>query len=213
MLATSAARPLALIPLVFGFLIASVGCVRGAPQAAPSACVLPVTVALNPSERINPDEHGTPLPTVVRLLQLRRASRLEEADFAELWEQLEPTLGDDLVQKRELTVFPGRAQRVPLELDPASRFLVGMAVFRQPTGTQWRAVVALPASERMCAAYAEAPPETAVDFALDGHRIEARSHLLPPTNHADLPDDVTAGAASADDAASSGPRAPAPGGP
>jgi type VI secretion system protein VasD len=168
------------------------GCGGSKPPPA-SPCSLPVTIDVTASERLNPDENAQSLPTVVRVLQLTHAARVEEADFVQLWERLEDTLGDQLVQKQELTVFPGKREPLAIELDPKSRFLVGMAVFRQPTGTQWRSIVPLPASEKLCAAYKVKAPKPAVDFTLDGYRIEARSHLLHDSDQVDLPTDITAG--------------------
>jgi type VI secretion system protein VasD len=161
------------------------------PPAAP--CPLPVRVDVTASESVNPDESGQSLPTVVRIVQLTQPVRAEEAEFAQLWEQLDETLGDQLVQKKEVTVFPSKVEHVAIELDPKARYLVGMAVFRVPTGSQWRTIVPLPASEKLCAAYKEGAPSPAVDFALDGYRIEARSHLLRDGARVELPADVTSG--------------------
>lgn len=174
--------------------LAGPGCAGARAPRPAAACSLPVTIALQPSERSNPDEHGRALPTVVRLLQLRGATRLAQADFDALWERPEATLDDELVHAQALTVFPGQPTRVPLALDPHTRFLAGVAIFRQPVGTQWRALVALPAVTQRCAAK---PVGAAVDFALDGHRIEARSHLLSPRDGRALPSEVTAGSEQA----------------
>lgn len=171
----------------------TIGSACGGKQPPASPCALPVTVDVSATERSNPDEDGQPLPTVVRVLQLTHSVRVEEASFVQLWEQLDDTLGDQLIQKQEVTVFPGKVAHLNLELDPKARYLVGMGVFRQPTGTQWRSVLPLPASERLCSEYKEKAPSPAVDFSLDGYRIEARSHLLRDGERVDLPTDVTAG--------------------
>lgn len=183
------------IRLSFALTALSFGCAGAKPPPA-APCLLPVRVDVTASERVNPDESEQALPTVVRIVQLTHAVRAEEAEFSQLWEQLDETLGEQLVQKKELTVFPGKVEEVGLELDPKARYLVGMAVFRVPTGTQWRTIVPLPASEKLCAAYKEGAPEPAVDFALDGYRIEARSHLLKSGDRVDLPSDVTSGSES-----------------
>ena len=173
------------------------------PTASP--CTLPVAVDVAATDRVNPDEQGAPLPTVVKVFQLTHSARAESADFVQLWERADVTIGDQLVQKLELTVFPGKTNRLPVELDPKSRYLVGMAVFRQPTGMQWRTIVPLPASEALCAAYKDKTPVPAVTLTLDGYRIEARSHLLR-ADGVDLPSDVTAGSERPQREPTSAPR-------
>lgn len=180
------------------------GACGGSKAPAKAPCPLPATVDIAGTDRLNPDENGQPLPTVVRVLQLTHAVRVEEADFTQLWEQLEQTLGDQLIQKQEVTLFPGKVEHVSIELDPKARYLVGMAIFRQPTGDQWRTILPLPASEQLCATYKEKVPSPAVDFSLDGYRIEARSHLLRHGGQVDLPSDVTAGSERPD--SSSAPK-------
>ena len=199
----------AVLPVVA--LVTACGKESPPPKTAASACTLPISVGVSASERVNPDEFGQPLPTVVRVFQLKRAARAEEADFVQLWEQPEEALGEDLILKQQVTVFPGRQERIPMELDPTARYLVGMAVFREPTATQWRTVVPLPASHKLCATYKEQAPEPALNFSLDGYRIEARSYLLQSPGNVDLPSDVTVGGDRTGDAArSSSPGAESP---
>jgi type VI secretion system protein VasD len=188
-------------------LPAITSCGGAQPPPPQSACNLPISIGVNASDRLNPNELAEPLPTVVRVFQLKRSARVEEADFVQLWEQPDETVGEDLIQKQELTVYPGSRQRIAMELVPETRFLVGMAVFRQPTATQWRTVVPLPPATKLCAAYKERAPDPAVEFSLDGYRIEARSHLLRATDRVDLPSDVTTGSERKSDPPASSPPA------
>lgn len=204
-LAFFAASASALVPAVA--LLSACSKESPPPKTAASSCTLPISVGVSASERVNPDEFGQPLPTVVRVFQLKRAARAEEADFVELWERPEEALAEDLILKQQVTVFPGRQERIPMELDPKARFLVGMAVFREPTATQWRTVVPLPASHKLCATYKERAPDPALNFSLDGYRIEARSYLLQNAGSVDLPSDVTVGGDRTGDAT----RSPSPG--
>jgi type VI secretion system protein VasD len=162
-----------------------------ASAAKASPCTLPIEVALEASARLNPDLDGTPLPTVVRLYQLAALERMEQADFVELWDHPTEVLANDALVARELTLFPGHAQRVQVELRPEVRFLAAMAVVRQPTGTQWRASMPLPESARLCAAYAASgAPSPALTFQFDGYRTEGNSRLLAHEGNAPLPPDV-----------------------
>jgi type VI secretion system protein VasD len=166
------------------------GCRSKTPPPA-SACTLPSKIKLEATERINPNSAGEALPTQVRLYQLKEIVKVEEADFAAIWEQPKETLADDLLQVQEFTLFPGQTELVDVALTPAARYLVGVAIFRRPTGNQWRSVIPLPASERLCAAYKErGAPQPAIVFRFDQYRIESKSRLLTAGGDHDLPVDV-----------------------
>jgi type VI secretion system VasD/TssJ family lipoprotein len=46
------------------------------------------SVNLQPSETMNVDDNGNPLPTVVRIYQLKSKYKMEKADFRSLWKNL-----------------------------------------------------------------------------------------------------------------------------
>jgi type VI secretion system protein VasD len=161
------------------------------PPSAP--CTLPTRARLEASERLNPDAQGAALPTVVRVYQLQAVARIEEADFVDVWQTPVPVLGPDLVASRELTLFPGQSTWVDLPLEPQVRFVVAVAIFRRPTATQWRSIIPLPESSRLCAEYkVRGAPKPAFTFRFDQYRAEGRSALLalPGAAAHDLPDDV-----------------------
>lgn len=175
--------------LVILGLLSLFGC-RNRPAPA-TACTLPTKMKLEATERINPNSAGEALPTVVRLYQLSEIVKVEEADFAAIWEAPKETLGADLVQVQEFTLFPGQTELVDVSLAPNARFIVGVAIFRRPTGNQWRSVIPLPASDKLCGAYAaKGAPNPAVLFRFDQYRIESKSHLLTAGGEHDLPTDV-----------------------
>jgi len=171
-------------------LLGSLSACKDKPPPA-SACTLPTKVRLEATERINPNSAGEALPTVVRLYQLTEIVKVEEADFAAIWETPKETLGPDLIQVQEFTLFPGQTELVNVSLAPNARYLVGVAIFRRPTGNQWRSVIPLPASEKLCGAYAEkGAPNPAVQYRFDQYRIESKSRLLTAGGEHDLPVDV-----------------------
>lgn len=170
--------------------VLSLGC---AATAAPAIkpCTLAAKVRLEASERINPDSDGAPLPTVVRVYQLRAVDRVEESDFTAIWQSPEQALGPDLTSARELTLFPGQSELLELSLKPEVRFLVAVAIYRRPTASQWRSITPLPDSARMCQAYEKrGVPTPALTFRFDQYRVEGRSHLLRSAASHDLPRDV-----------------------
>jgi type VI secretion system protein VasD len=170
---------------------AASGCAGGAVAGASAPCTLQARLRLEASERINPDQDGTALPTLVRVYLLQTLARLEAADFVALWSNPDQTLGHDLLGARELTLFPGQVSSLELGLTPETHFVAAVAIYRQPTSTRWRSIVALPESSRSCAAYRErGVPSPALRFSFDRYSVEARSYLLPQDPGSRLPHDV-----------------------
>lgn len=122
---------LCLIILVLGSLL--VGCGSG---------VKDVRVTLLPSNRLNPDESGAPLSVIVRVYQLRNRDRFERADFRTLWKNDEKVLEGDILERKEVTVYPETKTSVELQVDKKKgvQFLGVMALFRKPDGELWRQV-------------------------------------------------------------------------
>lgn len=103
------------------------------------------------SDRVNRDERGRSLPTVLRLYQVTDLSKLEQATFEDIWERSEATLGDTLVGSEELTLYPGQVMVHRLQRDASADFLVGAAVFRSPVGSSWRTIQEWPLPGDPCA--------------------------------------------------------------
>ncbi len=118
------------------------GCFRAA--RGPCDTPPPLHVRLAAAARINPDAQGQPLPTAVELLQLKGLTALEKADFAELLRAPKEVLGDTLLRVDELRVDPGQSVTRWVERDPKTTHLVAVGVFRQPSGSSWRAGVPIP---------------------------------------------------------------------
>lgn len=150
------------------------------------------------TDRMNPDEDGRPLPTVVRIYQLGNIGQAETATFEELWQNDEETLGDAMLGKDELTMFPDTNVSREFERNPDANYIMGVAIVRRPTGVSWRTILQLPppASEAQCAALQEnpeeAPPEpptVKLAFELDDYQIEGAVRLEyppPPCDEGDV---------------------------
>jgi type VI secretion system protein VasD len=123
----------------------------------------PVDVVLVASDRLNPDEQGQSLPTVVRLYLLRSSAKLQGAEYGPVYGQPRETLGEELLMVEEVTVLPGQTVRRRLERDGGARTLAAVGLFRRPAGASWRAIVELPASGRQ-----------EFTFAIEGYRVERR---------------------------------------
>jgi type VI secretion system protein VasD len=137
----------------------------------------PLRVALSATERLNPDDKGAALATVVRLYQLKGVEKLQLASFDDLLDHDKETLGEDFVASQEVTINPGERLAPPIVRNPDGTYLVAVALFRRPTALTWRAVKRLPAPDpQYCHAKDPVGAAARATFALalDENRIEVR---------------------------------------
>lgn len=165
------------------------GC--GGPTIVPS-CDVPgsLTLIIETSDQLNPDDRRRALPTVVRLFQLSSLGPTETATFQEMWQEHEELLADYSVGMDELTVYPERTITRSFERNPEANYLVVMGLFRNPAGVSWRTILELPPppSEQECAARLAAnddeepvPPglNPRVLVEMDDYHLEGTLYLDP----------------------------------
>ncbi len=132
-------------------------------------------ILLQTSDRANVGENGQSWPTKMVVYQLTGSSRLDQLDPEQLKEEAEKALGDELVDKRELTAFPTTYERVEVALKPKVTHLLVVAEFRETLGTAWYATYAVPSGVRdsACAAAAknEEPELACVYVAIEGSEL------------------------------------------
>ena len=104
----------------------------------------PFYLRLEASDRVNPDQRGRSMPTLVQILQLKDSLRVEQTNFQGMWNKPEALLKDDLLQVAEFTVAPGQSVERWITRDPKAQFVVAMGLFRQPLGYSWRTLTVLP---------------------------------------------------------------------
>jgi len=121
-------------------LFALNGCGLFGGEKAPA----PVDVTVTAGARLNPDDTGQSLPTVVRIYQLKSASRAESAQFEDLYRRDKEVLGDDLLQVDEVVLSPGETVRKTVAGDKGARAVMVVGVFRRPAGNGWRFIAELP---------------------------------------------------------------------
>lgn len=133
--------------------------------APAGACETPaeVTVTLASGPLLNPDEGGEPLPTEIRVHEVRDVARFESAAFEEAW-QPEGPLGESIVSTQSVTLYPGETAAIALAPGPESHAIVGVAIVRRPAGRTWRVI--LPVESLACGAHA------ALALSVDEYRIE-----------------------------------------
>lgn len=175
-------------------LLASLVLVAACGGAPPRpSCAVPEQGRINfiSTDRMNPDESGRPLPTVVRLYQLSSLGNLEQASFEQIWRSPSDTLADTLLGVEEVTLYPDRTVRWPFERNDEARFLVAVAIVRRPMGESWRSVIQLPLPSTVlaCGAAAsddedeEAPASVPiVDVVVDDYRVDASLRMVRATD-------------------------------
>lgn len=144
-------------------------------------CVLPKStqVMISASDRVNVDDAGRSLPTVVNVLQVPSLDKIESSSFDDIWLRPEETFQDQLLGSTQATIYPGKGLEKPLniDLDPKTKFVVAMAVFRQPSGTTWRATYELPVTEEeICGAQDKG---IYLRFVLQDYQIEGGEEVAP----------------------------------
>jgi len=150
--------------------------------AAPKACAAPepLHVSLTASARLNPGEKGEALATVVRIYQLKGVGKMMGVSFDDLLDHDKDTLADDFLSMQEVTINPGDRLEPPIVRNADARYVLAVALFRQPTGTTWKVTRRLNSPDPD---YCHTPPpatgtqaanDGTVRLFLDENRIELR---------------------------------------
>jgi len=127
-------------PLSAALAVLVSGCgLLGGGQPTPQ----PLRVQVTAAERLNPDDQGASLPTLVRVYQLKSAARARSVELTDLLRDPKAALGEDLLSVEEVLLMPGQAidKRLPRERD--ARAVLIAAVVRRPVALTWRDVVEL----------------------------------------------------------------------
>lgn len=97
-----------------------------------------IRVVIQPDEMLNPNDEGEPLSVQLHVYQLSGDESVEVIDFETVWEEGgEVAFGDDFISEEEITVYPGKDDVLELTPDPAAKFILAAAIFREPLGQDW----------------------------------------------------------------------------
>ena len=100
-----------------------------------------VHVTLVGDKALNPARDGSANPAQVRLYLLESPDKFKGADYFQLFDKEQATLGTDLASRAEQIIRPGETKEVVLPTKSGARF-VGIAVaYRAIDSATWRAVV------------------------------------------------------------------------
>jgi type VI secretion system VasD/TssJ family lipoprotein len=145
----------------------------GACAHAPCEEFAPISVRLTGSKRLNPNPDGQPLPTFVRVLQVKSAAKLEHLDLTDVWDKEKELLAEDLISSVELSVNPGKDTVTELTPSRDAKELVVVALFQRPVGDEWRLRKPLPKlAERRCLNVKTPEPVPPFQVLLDESRVE-----------------------------------------
>jgi type VI secretion system protein VasD len=114
--------------------------------------------------RLNLDEQGESLPTLVRIYQLKGTGRLEGAEFDQLYRQPKETFGEDLLQADEVVLSPGQSAHRRMERDKLAKAIAVVPLVRRPAGLSWRTAVELPSPDQ----------RAELRFLIEEYRVERR---------------------------------------
>ena len=119
------------------FIVGLTGCFGG-----PSPTKIKGNIAT--SQDVNPDIAGQPSPVVLRVFQLRSPGPFMKADFFELYENENATLGDNLIKSDEFHLQPGQSIEYNTKFDSDAKYVGVIAAFRDWENARWREMVSLP---------------------------------------------------------------------
>lgn len=132
-------RSVARLVLTSTLLLAGCGLLgKGKPNTAP-----PLRLRVEAGSRINPDDKGRPLPTLIRVYQLATAAHARSVELTDLLRDPKEALGGDLLAMEELLLSPGESVERVLTREPETRAILVAAVVRRPTTTTWRDIIEL----------------------------------------------------------------------
>lgn len=90
---------------------------------------------------INPDDNGKPAPLFIRLYELKSNKMFEKADFIDLYERDEETLGGDFLSKVSLKPFtPGQDRVEKMVLSPDAQYVGLFAEFLRYKGSSYKII-------------------------------------------------------------------------
>jgi len=100
-----------------------------------------VDLRLHGASDLNLDEKGSPLPVVIRVYQLTQVDGVEGVEFKHLWKNDSGILKETLLARQEITLLPDSDRTMQITLKEETNYLMVMALFRKPTGNEWRKII------------------------------------------------------------------------
>ena len=109
-----------------------------------TGCTSSIHIDLQGAKQLNLDQHHKSLPVDVRIYQLHNKNNFMQATFNELWQKDSDILGEDFIDKTEVTVMPGKSTQTCLDIKTSCHYIGIIAIFRKPADRNWRVLYTLP---------------------------------------------------------------------
>jgi type VI secretion system protein VasD len=162
-------------------LVATLACTHARPRArpgpAPCRDTEPLSLLIDGAANLNPGPDGQPLPTVVRLYQLRGTARLQGASLDEIARNDRGLLADEVLEIREVTLMPGGREMPDLHRNPQCTHVAITALFRRPHAASWRAVAPVPPPDPL---HCYRPQPRWIQFYLQDYDAQVVAQPAPP---------------------------------
>jgi type VI secretion system VasD/TssJ family lipoprotein len=156
-----------------GFVgLMSIGWACAHKTAQPEPCTeqerLPLVV--DGASNLNEGPDGQPLPTVVRVYQLKGTGRLEAASLEQMIRSAPEILRDDALETQEFTLDPRGRHFPDMRRNPAATHLAVVGLVRRANGRSWWALATLPAPDPF---HCHRPPNRSrwLQFYLQGYQV------------------------------------------
>ena len=107
---------------------------------------LTLTLSINASSSVNPDDKKRSTPILVRVYELKSADTFNQTDFYSLHDKDKTLLAEDLVTRDQFLLRPGESRTIARNANDASTTLGVIAAYRDLPHSVWRATWPLPAT-------------------------------------------------------------------
>jgi len=96
-----------------------------------------VALILNASANLNPDHVDRPSPLVIRVIEISSITSFENAEFFDLYNNAQSTLGADFIAEEEMILRPGDRKTIKLQLDAKGQYLAIIGAYQHIENAKW----------------------------------------------------------------------------
>lgn len=135
-----------------------------------AGCGNMVRMDVRSAKDLNNAGAGSPLPVVVRVYQLSDDAAFKSAGFRDLWKHDAETLGPAMLSSKEVVMQPDSREKISVPLNEKTKFVAGLAIFRNPDAAKWSFVQ--PVSDNFIASAWHKMFSVGVSLRLSQNKIE-----------------------------------------
>ena len=109
----------------------------------------PFSLMFKSDPELNPDVNGRPSPLDIHIYQLADSKKFMQANFFDLYNDAQSSLGEDLLEKRRLEIKPNQEAKVDLPDNLKSKYLGFLFAYQDLESARWRYVIDQPQNSRL----------------------------------------------------------------